>query len=264
MKVTIIGSGNIGAAIATGLLRGGSCSVTCTDRSEATLSRLRAALPALSVSADNCEAVKEADVVVLAVKPWLIKDVVSEVKNTLEYERQAIISVAAGVEFVSLADELRKEGAEVQLPPLFRLIPNTAAEMNESVNFVATYNADAEQTEAIVQLFSPTGLTLVVNERQLRNGTALASCGIAYVFRYIRACMEGGVEIGFYPSDALKIVLQTMKGAIALLEAHGSHPEAEIDKVTTPGGITIRGLNTLEANGFTNAVIKGITANAAV
>jgi len=90
---------------------------------------------------------------------------------------------------------------------------------------------------------------------------ALASCGIAYVMRYIRAASEGGVELGMYASDAKKIVMQTMLGAVKLLESTGNHPEAEIDKVTTPGGITIRGLNAMEANGFTTAVIEGLKAS---
>ena len=80
-------------------------------------------------------------------------------------------------------------------------------------------------------------------------------------FRYIRAAMEGGVEMGIYPNVAKEVVIQTLRGAIDLLEANESHPEVEIDKVTTPGGITIKGLNEMEAYGFTNAVIKGLKAS---
>ncbi len=90
---------------------------------------------------------------------------------------------------------------------------------------------------------------------------SLSSCGIAYAFRYIRAAMEGGVEMGIYPHVAKEVVLQTLRGAIDLIEANNSHPEVEIDKVTTPGGITIKGLNEMEAQGFTNAVIKGLKAS---
>ena len=102
------------------------------------------------------------------------------------------------------------------------------------------------------------GQTRVVGEKQLRAGTLLASCGIAYAMRYIRAASEGGVEIGFRADDAKDIVLQTVKGAVALLQATGEHPEQAIDRVTTPGGITIRGLNAMEQAGFTKAVVEGL------
>jgi pyrroline-5-carboxylate reductase len=104
------------------------------------------------------------------------------------------------------------------------------------------------------------GSTLITEERLLAAGTTLASCGIAYAMRYVRAASEGGVEIGFKADDAKAIVLQTVKGAVELLQTNGNHPEAEIDKVTTPGGVTIKGLNEMEHAGFSSAVIRGIKA----
>lgn len=90
---------------------------------------------------------------------------------------------------------------------------------------------------------------------------ALGSCGTAYALRYVRAAMEAGVELGLYPSQAKLIVAQTVKGAAQLLMTNDSHPEEEIDKVTTPGGFTIKGLNRMEACGFTNAVVEGLKAS---
>ncbi len=104
------------------------------------------------------------------------------------------------------------------------------------------------------------GESLIVDEKLMGAGTTLASCGIAYAMRYVRASVEGGVELGFKADDAKKIVLETVKGAVALLQANGNHPEAVIDKVTTPGGVTIRGLNEMEHAGFTSAVIRGLKA----
>jgi pyrroline-5-carboxylate reductase len=126
------------------------------------------------------------------------------------------------------------------------------------MTFLCARNASQEQIEAVKSIFDNLGATMVIEERLMGAGMALASCGIAYAMRYVRAAMEGGVEMGMYPNDAKNIVLQTLKGAVALLEATGNHPEAEIDKVTTPGGVTIKGLNAMEANGFTNAVIEGL------
>jgi pyrroline-5-carboxylate reductase len=110
-------------------------------------------------------------------------------------------------------------------------------------------------------MFAELGKAFLVPESQLNAMMALSSCGIAFAFRYIRAAMEGGVEMGVYPHIAKEAVLQTLKGAVELIEANNSHPEVEIDKVTTPGGITIKGLNEMEAQGFTNAVIKGLKAS---
>ena len=116
---------------------------------------------------------------------------------------------------------------------------------------------DEEATAAMAALFDSTGLQMVTEERLLGAATTLASCGIAYAMRYVRASTEGGVELGFKAHDAQRIVMQTMKGAVDLLQASGSHPEVEIDKVTTPGGMTIRGLNEMEHAGFTSSVIRG-------
>jgi pyrroline-5-carboxylate reductase len=110
-------------------------------------------------------------------------------------------------------------------------------------------------------LFDTLGKASVIEERLMGAATALCSCGIAYAMRYVRAAMQGGVEMGIYPGESKDYVLQTLRGAVALLETTGNNPEVEIDKVTTPGGITIKGLNEMEANGFSNAVIKGLKAS---
>ena len=128
------------------------------------------------------------------------------------------------------------------------------------MTFLVPVDADDKDTAAVKQLFSLLGGCIVTEERLLAAGTTLASCGIAYAMRYVRAAVEGGVEIGFKAKDAESIVLQTVKGAVSLLQATGEHPESAIDKVTTPGGVTIRGLNEMEHAGFTSAVIRGIKA----
>ena len=145
---------------------------------------------------------------------------------------------------------------------IFRLIPNTAISVGESMTFISHNKvATTEQIAAVVALFDTLGKASVIEERLMGAATALCSCGIAYAMRYVRAAMQGGVEMGIYPGESKDYVLQTLRGAVALLEATGNNPEVEIDKVTTPGGITIKGLNEMEANGFSNAVIKGLKAS---
>lgn len=284
MKIAIIGTGNMGGAIAKGLIKSGTCSpeeITCTAKSENTLNKLREYNPALHVGHDNKEAVRGADVVILAVKPWLIGDVIEEIRPAVDLKRQLIVSVAAGISLRDLTlllipdyerYEMERIIAEVEErepvfpdtfaePTLFRVVPNTAAEVLESVTFIASQGATEEQIENIRQLFASIGYTMVVDEKLIPAGTSLASCGIAFAMRYIRAAMEGGVELGFRPEEAARIVEHTVKGAAALLIQSGNHPEAEIDKVTTAGGITIKGLNAMEREGFTNAVIEGLKAS---
>ncbi len=255
-KIAIIGGGNMGGAIAKGLLNGKLVSakdITISDVSQETLYRLSAHSDEWKLTDNNLEAVENAGIIILAVKPWLIEKIAGEIREKTDYQHQIIVSIAAGVDLATLR-KLFSENAV-----LFRLIPNTAVEVMESVSTITSVNAGKEQIEKIISIFEEMGKVFYVeNENQLNAYMSLSSCGIAYAFRYIRAAMEGGVEMGIYPETAKKVVMQTLKGAVKLLEENQSHPEAEIDKVTTPGGITIKGLNEMEANGFTNAVIKGL------
>ncbi|MDR0349182.1 MAG: pyrroline-5-carboxylate reductase [Tannerella sp.] len=260
MKLTIIGSGNMGGAIANGLTDSSiikTSDITCSDLSRQALDKIHRMNPSIHTTSDNKEAVKNADLIVIAVKPWLLKKVCDEIKPELDCKRQIVISVVAGVTFEQLS-QLLNNGSDV--PVMFRLVPNTAIDVRSSMTFIAAQNAADEQINLIVNIFNELGSVMFVEERLIVAGTALASCGIAYAFRYIHAAIEGGVELGFYPEEAQNIVLQTLQGAIHLLKAKGTHPEEEINKITTPGGITIKGLNEMEHAGFTSAVIKGIKA----
>jgi pyrroline-5-carboxylate reductase len=264
-KITIIGTGNIGGAIARGLAKGSvinASHIVCTDRSQQSLNKLKAADPAFQVSTDNIEAVRDATIVIIAVKPWMVENVINEIKTSLDYDKQIVVSIAAGVSFAQLLTYFTKPSTfNRSSPPLFRLIPNTAIEVLSSMTFVSACNASKEQTDLILRIFNEMGNTMLVDERLMMAGTALASSGIAFALRYIRAAIEGGVELGFYPQEAQEIVVHTVKGAVDLLLNNQSNPEQEIDRVTTPGGITIRGLNEMELSGFTSAVIRGLKAS---
>ena len=255
-RISIIGGGNMGGAIAKGLLKSNQIAakdITISDISEKTLNNFRKITDEWRLTTSNQEAIADAEIIILAVKPWLVENIAGEIREKTDYKKQIIVSIAAGVELKTL-QSLFSENAI-----LFRLIPNTAIEVMESVSTVTSINASKEQIEKICLIFEEMGKVFYVeNEKLLNAFMALSSCGIAYAFRYIRAAMEGGVEMGIYPETAKEVVMQTLIGAVKLLKENHSHPETEIDKVTTPGGITIRGLNEMEANGFTNAVIKGL------
>lgn len=261
MKITIIGAGNIGGAIARGLAKGqmfDASDITCTAHTEATLKKIRTLCPGIVTTTSNPEAVLGADIIVLAVKPWLVEAIAGEIKDSLS-PNQLIVSVAAGISFETLEKYFASEGKTMS--PLFRVMPNTAIEIQSSMTFVAAHGATKEQYDLVVGIFNELGCALPIEEKMMGAATALASCGIAYALRYIRAATEGGVELGFRPREAQEIVARTVEGATRLLLSHGSHAEEEIDRVTTPGGVTIKGLNAMEEEGFTPAVIKGLRAS---
>lgn len=258
LQIAIIGVGNMGGAIARGLSKGKliqSTNIRVSDINQSNLDAIKAFNPEITASNTNRDIIKDADIVILAVKPWLIEAVAVEIENKIDFKKQIIISIAAGVEFSQLAKYFNTEAT------FFRVIPNTAIDVLQSVSTISSFKASKEQEELIVSLFAELGKAFLVPESQLNAFTSLSSCGIAYAFRYIRAATEGAVEMGIYPTVAKEVVIQTLRGAIDLLEATGSHPEMEIDKVTTAGGTTIKGLNEMEAHGFTNAVIKGLKAS---
>jgi len=258
LQIAIIGAGNMGGAIVRGLSKGKliqSKNIRVSDVSQANLDAIKAFDAEITVSTSNREIIKDADIILLAVKPWLVEAVSEELENKFDFKNQIVVSIAAGVDFDQLTRLFNTDAT------MFRVIPNTAIDVLQSVSTISSFNASKEQEELIVSLFAELGKAFLVPETQLNAFMALSSCGIAYAFRYIRAATEGGVEMGIYPNVAKEVVIQTLRGAIDLLETNNSHPEVEIDKVTTPGGITIKGLNEMEANGFTNAVIKGLKAS---
>ena len=256
MKIAIIGAGNMGSAIARGLTQGTKCgNINVSDLNQKSLDALKSFNAEINVSTSNNDIVKNADIVLIAVKPWLVEGVANDIKNELNYRKQIIISIAAGISMEQLKMFFSPEAQ------LFRVIPNTAVEIRQSLSAVVSYNNSEENEQLVLDIFNELGKAILVPENQLNAYMSLSSCGIAYAFRYIRAAMEGAVEMGISPQAAQEVILQTLRGAIDLLEARGSHPETEIDKVTTPNGITIKGLNEMEACGFSNAVIKGLKAS---
>ncbi len=260
MIISIIGAGNMGGAVARGILKSTSAhTVRISNPSTAKLDALRSEFPQVETTTDNCKAVSGADLIILAVKPWLIAQVIAEISGALSYEHQVIASLAGGVSLTDI-DALLPRPANSPAPTLCHIMPNTAIALGSSMTFIATLRSTPALDETLLRLFAPMGKAMLIKEELMPAATALASCGIAFALRYIRAAMEGGVELGFRPAEAQGIVCQTLQGAIDLLTQEGAHPETEIDKVTTPGGLTIRGLNAMEEAGFTTSVQQGLRA----
>lgn len=261
MKIAIIGAGAMGGAIAEGLIKGDYIKnedITISDPSVEI--RKRFSDKGITATPSNQLAAQGADVVCVVVKPWLTEQVLTGIRDVLDYEHQLLVVVAAGVKSESIKEWMTKDNKMI---PLFLCIPNIAIAQLQSMTFlVPAAETTPQHTEQVTALFDSMGHTLLTDEQHLAAGTTLASCGIAYAMRYIRAAAEGGVELGFKADDAKQIVMQTLRGAVELLETTGLHPEAAIDLVTTPGGVTIKGLNEMEHAGFTSSVIRGLKAGA--
>lgn len=262
MKIAIIGAGNMGGALARGLARGTKVApenIWLSDPSFDNLAAVKSEFQAINITTDNCEAVAMADLIILAVKPFIVQRVVEQIRDCVDYNTQTVASIVGGLGSEQLDAWLNKDNSS--LPSVYTIIPNTAIATLSSMTFISSKRSTAEMDSRLLDIFSELGEAMLVEERLMAAGTALASCGIAYAMRYIRAAMVGGVELGFRADDAKRIVMQTMIGAVDVLSAGGAHPEAEIDKVTTPGGLTIKGLNAMETAGFTNSVIEGLRAS---
>ena len=254
-KIAIIGGGNLGTAIAEGLIKSKFCKatdITVTKRNITTLKEL--ADKGVTVTTDNELAVRNSELVILAIKPFQVSEVVNSFKNELT-AKHLLVSVVTGV----LISEI-----ELLLPnklPVFRAMPNTAIAIQESMTCISVTNATTEQTTYVKDLFATLGKVTMIDEKLMDAATVLGACGTAYAMRYIRANIQGGIEIGFDAVTANLIAAQTVKGAAELLLQKGTHPEQEIDKVTTPKGCTSAGLNEMEHRGFSSSLIKGIATS---
>ena len=255
-KVAIIGGGNLGSSIAEGLLSSGfveAQDLYVTRRKTALLEDLQN--KGVHVMSDNIKAVQSADYIILAIKPFQVSEMIAHILPVLDEKKHTLISVATGVWIKDLT------GMAGERLPIVRAMPNTAIAIRESMTCLCMHNVSAEQQRYVCDLFNQLGKSIEIDESLMDAATVLGACGTGFALRYIRATIQGGVEIGFNAKVAAVIAAQTVKGAADLLLQHHTHPEEEIDKVTTPKGCTIAGLNEMEHRGLSSSVIRGITTS---
>ncbi len=255
-KIAIIGAGNLGLSLVSGLVDSGKYQASNFILSRRDISKLdKYKNIGCLVTDDNKDAVEKANIVIIAVLPQKIDVVLSEIATVLN-PNHIVISLVSGVKVKNIQHII---GDDI---PVVRAMPNTAIAIRESMTCITTSNLWKTRLVEVQEMFEFVGETVVINEEQMTSATALCACGIAFFLRAIRAASQGGNEIDFHSNEALKMAAQTAKGAASLLIANNSHPEEEIDKVTSPKGCTIAGLNEMEHNGFSSSFIKGITVSA--
>ncbi len=251
-KVCIIGGGNIGSAMLRGFLMSGKVNpdlLTITRRNLKKIEELSGS--GVHISNKNVESAASAEIIILAVLPQQMEEVMQEIAPAMNDKK----IVASVVSAYTIEEIRQKTGGQARV---VRIMANTAAAVCESMTCLAVDKGDEDSLEILSELYSYIGKVLQIPEKHMGAATILAACGIAYFMRYIRAASQGGIQVGFHAHEAQLIAAQTANGASKLLLSSGNHPETEIDKVTTPMGCTIAGLNEMEHNGLSSALIKGI------
>lgn len=254
--IAILGGGNVGQALARGLVATGSIGagdIRITRRHAGRLDELAAL--GYRPGTDNRAAIDGAGQVIIAVQPRQLDGLLADIQGALDPARHLLISVVTGA---TIAQIRERAGAGVAV---VRAMPNTAIAIGESMTCLAAMPEHRDALSRARQLFDAVGTTLEIDESMMEPATALCACGVAFFLRSIRAASQGGIEIGFHPEQALMMAAQTALGAAGLLMRGGTHPESEIDRVTTPRGCTIAGLNEMEHRGFSSAMIKGIVTS---
>ncbi|HEX2395965.1 MAG TPA: pyrroline-5-carboxylate reductase [Bacteroidales bacterium] len=250
-SIAILGGGNLGTSLAKGLINSGQFSyknLIITEKREPRMVYLHGL--GFTVTENNKDAVNKSQIVVASVKPQQFSTLAEEIREYLT-EDHILISTVTGVSFREIENATGKI-------PMLRIMPNTALEICESMTCIAFKNTNPEQEALMTSMFEKMGKTLIIPEDMMDAATVVGACGIAFALRFMRAMSQGGIEIGFNSEMSQLITAQTVKGAAQLIVETSNHPEKEIDKVTTPQGITISGLNEMEHQGLSSAVIRGL------
>jgi pyrroline-5-carboxylate reductase len=254
MTIGIVGCGNLGFSLLNGIRKNSkTTTVYASKRDVSALTALN--LPNTHFTISNTELISNSDIIIIALKPYNVLGFLKENAELFDANKHTVVSVASSINCDEMLEAIGKE------IDIFRAMPNTAASVNESITAISERTDTLERRTQVDELFLTLGETVFIDEKLMESATILGACGIAYVLRFMRAMIQGGIEVGFDAKTATKIVSQTIKGAAELIIQNGTHPEEEIDKVTTPKGCTIVGLNEMEHSGFSSALIKGIVTS---
>lgn len=255
-RISIIGCGNIGLSILQGIMKSGMVKepdLIVTRRNTEALDQWKNS--GIRITSDNTEAVRSGNLIIIAVKPYNFKSVLSGIRSHLKPRKHILISLTAGISIAQI-----RKYIPVTIP-VFRVMPNIAASVGGSISCICHDHAGKREVGKVDSLFSLLGTSMFIGEELMDSATILGACGIAFTLRFIRAMTQAGIQIGFDSKSANAIVNQTVRGASELLIGNKQHPEFEIDKVTTPRGCTIVGLNEMEHNGFSSSLIKGVVTS---
>jgi pyrroline-5-carboxylate reductase len=255
--VGIVGCGNLGSALIKGIREQYPELKIIASKRNLTRDQLKSTDENTIYTTDNDYLLANCEIIIIALKPYNMLEFLARFKGSIDSSKHTLVSVVTGIATNEMIQALEYDSLS-----MYRAMPNTAADVQHSMTAISGLPYDPlNRKQEIEELFKAVGEIVWIDEQLMESATILGACGIAYVLRFIRAMIQGGIEVGFDAKTANTIVNQTVKGAAQLLIQNGSHPEAEIDKVTTPKGVTIVGLNEMEHSGFSSALIKGIVTS---
>ncbi len=254
MKIAIIGAGNLGISIAKGILHSnGATTMYLTKRHPENIKEFEK-YGNVTVSSDNSLAVKQSDILIFSVQPGHFEAILNEVKEHLT-EKHVIISTITGFSIDKIESIIGKNTF------IIRSMPNTAISVGKSMTCICSNKMGAKRIDLAKAIFNRMGHSMEIPESQMQAATVICASGIAFWMRLIRATTQGAIQLGFDAKEAQELAMHTCNGAASLLIESGNHPEEEIDRVTTPMGCTIEGLNEMEHQGLSSSLIRGIVTS---
>lgn len=253
MNIAIIGVGNLGAAMVNGLINQSEITnLYLTKRNINTINQWTNHKK-VHLGTDNISAIQQSDMVVFAVQPRHFKSILNEVKHVIK--NKLVVSLVTGFKLNAVEAIL---GEEQQI---IRAMPNTAIAVQKSTTCLCSNSIGKSSVDLVKRMFNSLGTTIEISEEQMQAATVVCASGIAFWMRLIRATTQAAIQLGFESEKAQEMSVHTCLGAASLLLESGNHPEQEIDRVTTPRGCTIEGLNEMEHQGLSSSLIKGMVAS---
>lgn len=254
MKIAIIGTGNLGKSIAKGLITSDAItSLYLTKRDINSLSGFNE-YSNVELTSDNLKAVQNSDIIMLAVQPSHLENILKEIEPLLT-DKHVLISTITGFPISKIEGIIGTDNY------IIRAMPNTAIAVGKSMTCLCANEKGLDRIKIAEAIFNRLGNSIVIPESQMQAATVICASGIAFWMRLIRATTQAAIQLGFDAKEAQELAMFTSEGAANLLITTGNHPEQEIDKVTTPKGCTIEGLNEMEHQGLSSSLIQGMVTS---
>lgn len=254
MKIAILGTGNLGQSIAKGLIA--SNAITTLYLTKRNLDSIQefGEFKNVYLTSSNVEAAKHSDILIFAVQPSHFEQVLEEITPLL-HEHHVLISTVTGFN-ISKIESITGEDQFV-----IRAMPNTAIAVGKSMTCLCSNDKGQKRIKVAEAIFNRLGHSMMISESQMQAATVICASGIAFWMRLIRASTQAAIQLGFDAKEAQDLAMHTCEGASHLLISSGKHPEEEIDRVTTPKGCTIEGLNEMEHQGLSSSLIRGMLSS---
>lgn len=254
MKIAIIGTGNLGESIAKGIISEKLTSnLWLTKRNLDSIEEYKNHKN-IQISSDNIKAIQNSQILIFTLQPNHLEAVLKDMTPYFS-SKHTIISTAAGFTIEKIESIIGNKYS------IILAMPNTAISVGKSMTCLSSNGVEKAEIEIVKRIFNSLGHTLIIPQSQMQAATVVCASGIAFWMRLIRATTQAAIQLGFDAHEAQELAIYTCEGSAKLLIENGLHPEQEIDRVTTPKGCTIEGLNEMEHSGLSSSLIKGMVAS---